>query len=282
MEQIEQQLSLLEEDNIRKEETVKEHQQFALDNDFIRMPNRLSAPALKVFYLLLSKIEWNKINPKNELGLIEVNTSIREIQKAIGTESHNYRYYINFLDELQMKAWIKIDKDMYYRKTLIMPDVEVINNQSINITLNKSIYGFLEHLYRNFTVFELSNTSQFQSRFALILYINLCSHMDHSRSRKDPVSETEWRYTTRQLKEMFDLDKDDYCTKKGNFHRSSFEREVINRAVNEINEKPCGIRVEWTKEKNGKFVKNYIFRYFRTDVWEIYNKELGISEGWSY
>ncbi len=247
---------------------------FALSNEFIRMPNRLSAPALKVFHLFLTKIEWNKINPKNEYGEIVINTSINEIRRAIGSTSRDYRYYLEFLDELQMKAWIKIDKEMYYQKSLVMPNIKIWNQQEIEVTLNKELYLFFEKLYKNFTVFELTNVTKFKSRYAIILYMNLCSHMDHSKGRKDPLSETVWRYTTRQLKELFDLSKEDYVYNR-RFNRALFEKYVVERAVNEINKSNSGIFIRWRKIKDGKRVRFYEFHYVRTNTTEE-------TDGWNY
>lgn len=264
----------LMEEIIKKDEYHNYDQKFALSNDFIRMPNRLSAPALKTFYLFLTKIEWNKLNTKNEYGEIVINTSINEIRKAIGSSSRDYRYYLEFLDELQTKAWIKIDKELYYQKSLVMPNIKIWNQQEIEVTLNKELYLFFEALYKNFTVLELANISKFRSRYAIILYANLCSHMDHSKDREDPLSETVWRYTTRQLKEMFDISKEEYVY-NNNFHRALFERRVIGTAVHEINNSNSGIFIRWRKIKDGKRVRFYEFHYVRTDVVEE-------IDGWNY
>lgn len=242
-------------------EEKENHKTFALANDFVRMPNRLSAPELKVFYHCLTKIDWSTANGKDDNGMIEVATSISEIRKAIGSASHDYRYYVKLLENLQIKAWIRVDINGFFRRAVIMPDLLVFNYQEVHIFINRRLTPFIENLHKYYTVYEIANTAKFQSRFALILYMNLLTWNDHSADREDELDERERYYSTEQLWFMFDLDDDDYHDKNGKLTRKHFEKYVIERAVNEINAKDVGIRLDWRKKRNGRYVDKYIFHW---------------------
>ena len=67
-------------------------------------------------------------------------------------------------------------------------------------------------------------------------------------------------YTTKQLKEMFGLSKDDYCKKDGKFNRTEFEKKTIEVAIKEINQN-TRMKVEYKKNKIKNRVANYQFNF---------------------
>lgn len=279
MEYQEEQLQL----DLQPKYETGEQAKYAMSNDFIRMPKSLSAPALKVFILALTKIDWNKINPKDSNRRISVSFTLREMINACGSESNNIEYYRKALTELIAKSVFTINNNKFWARGNIFHEVwldKETNEATVYISpvLNKYIEGLGNG---RFTVYLQSNTYRMKSRFAITLYWNLFSWMDHSRDRKDPLSEITKTYTTRELKEMFDLPDDAYCRADGKFDRPAFEKKVIIRAVKEINDL-SNIRVGWKKIKRGKMVLGYTFNAFRHDAHEVIDTELGINEGWNY
>ena len=67
--------------------------------------------------------------------------------------------------------------------------------------------------------------------------------------------------TTKELKDVFNMNKEDYMNKSGNFDRYNFEKFAIKNAVNELNAKVPGWRMRWEKVKNGKLVSGYLFEW---------------------
>lgn len=63
--------------------------------------------------------------------------------------------------------------------------------------------------------------------------------------------------TTKDLKIMLGLTKDDYMQGE-KFNRTSFEKNTINKAINEINKKSNFI-VTYKKNKKNNIVENYAF-----------------------
>lgn len=244
--------------------------EYALSNEFIRMPNRLSVQALQTFGLILSKIDWKKDNG----DYINVKLPLKEVLKVCNSKSNNYEFYINFIEELQNKAWIRIVNENEYKRANLIPYSEVKNN-IVSVDINNRLNDYIQNLKSNYTVFKIANTAKFTSRFSYILYINLCSWNDHRIERKDALDERERYYTTKQLKEMFDLGELEYThieNGKPKFDRTIFEKRVIEKAVREINEY-TNIMLKWWKEKDGKKVSKYVFWWVRKDG---YNDALGI------
>lgn len=71
--------------------------------------------------------------------------------------------------------------------------------------------------------------------------------------------------TTKELKELFGMTKDDYVY-KGAFNRALFERKSIDVAVQDINEKSkCINNLRYEKKKKGNRVQGYVFYFDYTD-----------------
>ena len=262
---------------IRKDEDVPG--KYAMANKFIRMPKSLSAPALKVFILALTKVAWNKINKKDQYGRITATFTIREMIEACGSTSNNFDYYREFIKELIRKSYFTCyepqERGGYmFQEYLLNPE-----KTEITIFISPILNQYIEKLGQgNFTVYLQSNTYRMKSRFSITLYWHLFSWMDHSRNRKDPFSKIVKLYTTEDLKDIFDLPDDAYCRANGAFDRATFEKKVIIKAVEEINAL-SNLRVVWSKHKNGKKVVGYVFEAIRDDVHEVYHEKHGL--GWN-
>lgn len=77
-------------------------------------------------------------------------------------------------------------------------------------------------------------------------------------------------YSTRQLKMMFGLSKDDYVKKDGHFNRTTFENRTIDIAVKDINEKSkCIQNLRYEKVKKGNRVQYYLFTFNYTDPQKV-------------
>ena len=87
----------------------------------------------------------------------------------------------------------------------------------------------------------------------MALYLNLLSWTNGE-------NESYRFYTTKQLKEMFGLSKDDYCKKDGKFNRTEFEKKTIEVAIKEINQN-TRMKVEYKKNKIKNRVANYQFNF---------------------
>lgn len=255
---------------IFKKDIEKVEGKFALSNDFVRMPNSLTINALQILGMALSKIDFTKDYGQT----IKVKFTFKELQEATGSKSNNLEFYKRSLNELQNKAILKIDHGTYYRKTVLFPEVE-LDNGVVELVFYNEVNQYIQKLAQNFTIYKIANTHNFTSRYAYILYCNLWSWMNHDINREVSYDERQRYYTTKQLKNMFDLPIKAYTEVKNgkpHFKRQLFEKYVIQKAVDEINQF-SNLRVDWSKVKNGKRVEKYVFNYLRTDG---YNQHLDI------
>lgn len=246
---------------------------YALSNEFIRMPKALSVNALQTFGIILSKIDWKNVEEKD--NYITIKLPLQDIMKACNAEnSNNIDFYIKTTEELQDKALVKIKDESGYKGTHMFPYIHVDPvSKIVEVDISNRLHEFIYGLSKNYTVFLVSNTSKFTSRFSYILYINLCSWNEHKIDRDDPLDERRRYYTTKQLKTMFDLSDEAYVRKSGKFDRKAFEDRVINKAVNEIN-LYTNLRVSWWKEYEGKKVSKYYFEWVRLDGFDF---KLGVN-----
>lgn len=83
-------------------------------------------------------------------------------------------------------------------------------------------------------------------------------------------------FTTKELKTLFGLSKDDYVKKDGHFNRTTFENRTIDVAIKDINEKSkCIQNLRYEKRKKNGRVQGYVFFFDYTDPNEFrttYNK----------
>lgn len=249
----------LEKYSSKYKKNEKIYGKYALANDFVRLPKNIDSQPLKVLGLILSKLDFKK-NNKNERGLVEVNCTLAEIIRACGQNGSNYKnyeYYKSVIEKLVKNSYVKgvingIDI-MGYAVPLVksIPDAE---NISFTFTIFENFLPYFQLLASNYTIIELEQAKKFKSRFSYILYINLLSW----RTKLD--QEYYQIYTTKQLKDMFGLSKNDYCRKNGSFDRKNFEMKTIDLAIKEIN-KLTKLKVMYIKNKKGHLVSNYQFHF---------------------
>lgn len=232
--------------------------QYALSNEFIRLPKKIDLQPLKVLGLILSKIDFKKDNRKN--GVVEIYCTLSEIRRACGVSKTdtNYEYYKKIITELMFSSYVEGVIDNNDVKGFAIPLVETTSDENITFkfTLFSKFLPYFQQLATNYTIIQLENTKRFKSKFSYNLYMNLLSWKE-----KDNVCAYRF-YTTKQLKELFALDKDDYCKSNGKFDRYNFEKKTIDVACKEINEL-TNMKVEWNKHNkpNSNRISHYSFEF---------------------
>lgn len=234
--------------------------EYGLDNEFLRLPKTLDLQPLKLLGLILSKIKYTSENRVN--GILEVECTLSEIRKACGVDSKdtNFEYYKNVARNLIKSSYVEGTVDGIDIMGYAVPVAELDPNAdqiTFKFNLFEKFLPYFQNLATNYTVIQLENTKKFKSRFSYVLYMNLLSWRE--------INKEGFRfYTTKQLKEMFGLSKEDYCRKTGKFDRNAFERYTIEPAIKEINEL-TNMKVQWKKNYKGKRVVNYQFNFIELE-----------------
>ncbi len=237
---------------------------YALSNDFVRLPKNINTQPLKVLGLILSKIDFTKDN-RDPNGNVIIECTLSEIRKACGVSSKdtNYEYYKDVIKSLIKSSYVEGTVNGVDIMGYAVPWVTSVP-EAENITFKFKLFNdflpYFQLLASNYTIIELEQAKKFKSRFSYTLYMNLLSWREYNK-------ECFRFYTTKQLKEMFGLDKDDYCRKNGKFDRPDFEKKTIDVAISEIN-KLTTLRVMYKKNYKNRQVANYQFNFIE------YSKDL--------
>ena len=230
---------------------------YAVANEFARLPQRMSVQAFKALGVILSKIDYTKDN-RNENGEVIISCTLSEIRKACGvsTKDTNYEYYKSIISNLIKSSYVDGEIDGKDVMGYVIPWVEADSKAeqiTFKFTILNKLLPYFQCLYRNYTKIEIEQTKNFKSKFSMALYLNLLSWSNGE-------NESYRFYTTKQLKEMFGLSKDDYCYKSGKFDRPNFEKYTIEVAIKEINQN-TRMKVEYKKNKKNNRVANYQFNF---------------------
>lgn len=240
-------------------EDEKFNGQYALSNEFVRLPKKIELLPLKIMGLVLSKINYKK--NYNSMDIINVECTLKEIRKVLGLENtnKNYEYYKDLVSNLPYMTNVSGYIGNKFVSSSVIPYVS-ISTDNEQIKFDFKLFGefvpYYQNLTNNYTIIQLENTKKFKSRFSYYLYMNLLSWKE-----KNEIVAYRF-YTTKQIKELFGLEKDDYCKSNGKFDRYNFEKKTIELACNEINEY-TNMKVLWTKHNlpNSNRISHYCFEF---------------------
>lgn len=182
----------------------------------------------KLFTMCLTKIAWGKSGNNN---VVELNK--REVIEALGLkiDSHNQSTYLRkAFQELARNSEVHWtdpeDKNVWEDDFLITRRRST--RGSIFVTFNPYFMPHIENLAKSYITFLSDDIYNFKSKFTFALFEELRLHCDTRR--------TNYRtYSTKELKDLFGLSKDDYMS-GGRFDRYNFEKRVLDRAIEEINQ----------------------------------------------
>lgn len=231
----------------------------------------------KLFGMVLTKIKWRE----------EGNPNIVELNKREIIESLGLKIRVDDQSVYLRKAFQKLARDSEVHWTdpedrqrwLDAPLIlsRASERGKIYVEINRYFMPHLEALTHDKSFITMFSTDlyHFTSRFSFALFDELRIHYD-SRHIRNTRS-----YTTKQLKTIFALKKNDYVRKNGKFNRSEFERKTLDVAIKEINagmmmtifpvsnfESGGAMRFYRKLYENGK-VKAYEFTYIvKTKVFE--------------
>ena len=207
----------------------------SLQNQIVAMSKALARSQInwtleqrKLFAMCLSKIAWRQNNNSNVIELDK-----REIIEVLGLKlSTRYQseYLRNAFRKLAANSevhWTNPDDRNEWEDDFLIYKRRSTKGK-IEVTFNPTFMPHLENLAQSYVTFLTDDIYGFKSTFSYILFHELRLNCD---TRK-----TNWRtYTTKQLKDLFGLGKEDYMRKDGKFDRYSFEKKVIDTAIEEIN-----------------------------------------------
>ncbi len=239
----------------------------AMDNELAKQATNFTVEEQRLFYITLASIK-----PSQKSSIIEID------KKAV-------------LDMLGLKSQDKYSRlrpmftKMIKKSLILSGDDEIWNDGFLFYkcrTTKKKIYIYVDDEYiplliklqPGFTRLLSDDAISFNSKYSMILYQQLM--------RLNNKGDYGVGFTTKELKTIFGLSKDDYVKKDGHFNRTTFENRTIDVAVKDINEKSkCIQNLRYEKRKKNGRVQGYVFFFDYTDPNEfrtVYNDKESSSK----
>lgn len=236
------------------------NQIIAMDNELAKQATNFTIEEQRLFYITLASIK-----PNQKSSIIEIDK--KAVLDMLGFNSQNqYSRLRPMFTKMIKKSLILSGDDEVWNDGFLFYKYRT-TKKKIYIYVDDEYIPLLIKLQPGFTRLLSDDAISFKSKFSMILYQQLM--------RLNNKGDYGVGFTTKELKMIFGLSKDDYVT-KGHFDRSAFERRTINVAVKDINEKSkCIQNLRYEKRKRNGRIQGYVFFFDYTDPNEFrttYNK----------
>lgn len=233
------------------------NQIIAMDNELAKQATNFTVEEQRLFYITLASIK-----PNQKSSIIEIDK--KAVLDMLGFKSHN-----------QYSRLRPMFTKMIKKSLILSGDDEIWNDGFLFYkcrTTKKKIYIYVddEHipllikLQPGFTRLLSDDAISFKSKYSMILYQQIM--------RLNNKGTYGVGFTTKELKTLFGLSKNDYVKKDGHFNRTTFENRTIDVAIKDINEKSkCIQNLRYEKRKKNGRVQGYVFFFDYTDPNEFRN-----------
>lgn len=232
------------------------NQIIAMDNVLAMKSTRFTVEEQRLFYITLASIK-----PKQKSNIIEIDK--KAVLDMLGFKSQaQYSRLRGMFKKLAHASWIEFGDNEIFDDGFLFYKCKS-TKRKIYIYVDVEYIPLLIELQPGFTRLLSDDAISFNSKFSMILYQQLM--------RLNNKGNYGVGFTTKELKMIFGLSKDDYVT-KGHFDRSVFERRTINVAVKDINDKSkCIQNLRYEKRKRNGRIQGYVFFFDYTDPNEFRN-----------
>lgn len=239
---------------LQKNRNSLDAMQLKIHNQMARTLSRFEEPEhAKLFLISLGCL----LKSENNIAYIK---KVELFDKLNITDEDRHTRYFKMLDKMSEKTKydITIDKDTQIAGRIAYKVKRTRNEY--HVYFDEDIAPTLKELKSQYSLLYIDSIMQFKSSYSITLYNYLLSW--HNRSYK---INKQW-LSTKQLKELFGLDEDDYMRKNGTFDRNNFEKRTIQKAVDEITEAGY-MSICWykAKDKLTKKVIAYVFEFVVLD-----------------
>ena len=261
-------------------------EKFAVSKIFARAKKQMNLKEWKTFAFALSAINLAACND-NKLSVDK-----QDLANAIGITSDSRHLSQNLkraIGELPKHSYIQIDnKDKdFYESGVVITNLKM-SKGIVTFTLNSEYMDLFTNCSSNYILMLSNDIYNMKTDKSPEFYEDLRLHADTRKTEKEPNSRL---YTTKQLKDMFNLKDTDYMRAKGGFNRSAFEKKVLDAVCEDIvNSKLINLMMQqdskgkckfYEKVKKGNSVVGYRFYWTINDIDQLEleaSKALGLPE----
>ena len=245
---------------MKKTDNSLKNQVIAMSNVLAEKSTRFPVVQQKLFYICLASLKQG-INSRNEVGINK-----KELFNCLDIEKETKRYtrIKGEFEQLAHNSFVKFDTTDGFCQGFLLCNIRLAKN-TFYVQFNDYYLPLVQELANNYVRLLNDDVISFNSKFSMMLYQNLMK----DKWKLTNVDYLGIDYSTRKLKMMFGLSIDDYM-RDGHFDRYNFERNTINKAVKEINEKSKCIKdLTYRKVKKGSRIQYYLFSYHYIDPQKV-------------
>lgn len=233
------------------------NQIIAMDNELAKQATNFTVEEQRLFYITLASIK-----PNQKSSIIEIDK--KAVLDMLGFKSHNqYSRLRPMFTKMIKKSLILSGDDEIWNDGFLFYKCRS-TKKKIYIYVDDEYIPLLIKLQPGFTRLLSDDAISFKSKYSMILYQQIM--------RLNNKGTYGVGFTTKELKTLFGLSKNDYVKKDGHFNRTTFENRTIDVAIKDINEKSkCIQNLRYEKRKKNGRVQGYVFFFDYTDPNEFRN-----------
>ena len=271
-------MSIIPESKTRQVQTLNDlsKRKVVEHNSLITSIAKMDKTPLKMFELAVSLIDTE--NPPQDQTVYLSKKELFAFFKVVDNDKHSR--FKEVIEKMQKQAFFQIkkeqDKGFKFVSIVPIPYVEWTDyHDEVLIRFSPEIMPYLINLKTNFTQHALSDISELNSKYAVILYrwlsmnYNQYEHYSVKGGRREEQVEN-YRNPTigmRDLREMTDTVKD--------YQRiDNFEKRVLKAGLDEINSY-TSFNVTYEKVKKGRSIDSIVFHITKKQVADDSSYKLG-------
>lgn len=244
------------------------NQIISMDNELAKQATNFTVEEQRLFYITLASIR-----PNQKSNIVEIDK--KAVLDMLGFKSQDkYTRLRPMFTKMIKKSLILSGDDELWNDGFLFYKCRT-TKKKIYIYVDDEYIPLLIKLQPGFTRLLSDDAISFNSKYSMILYQQLM--------RLNNKGDFGVGFTTKELKTVFGLSKDDYVKKDGHFNRTTFENRTIDVAIKDINEKSkCIQNLRYEKRKKNGRVQGYVFFFDYTDPNEfrtIYRSDKESSSG---
>ena len=233
------------------------NQIISMDNELAKQATNFTVEEQRLFYITLASIR-----PNQKSNIVEIDK--KAVLDMLGFKSQNqYSRLRSMFTKMIKKSLILSGDDEIWNDGFLFYKCRT-TKKKIYIYVDDEYIPLLIELQPGFTRLLSDDAISFNSKYSMILYQQLM--------RLNNKGDYGVGFTTKELKTIFGLSKDDYVKKDGHFNRTTFENRTIDIAIKDINDKSkCIQNLRYEKRKKNGRVQGYVFFFDYTDPNEFRN-----------
>lgn len=217
----------------------------AMDNTLTQKATKFTVDEQRLFYITLASIK-----PDQKGNEIEIDKKAMIDMLGFTSRDVYSRIRPMFVKLIRNSMISFTESEEIWQDGLLFTKVRT-TKRKVYVTVDPEYIPLLIKLQPGFTRLLSDDAISFRSKFSMLIYQQLMRW-----SHKGVFGAT-----TKELKELFGMTKDDYVY-NGAFNRALFEKRTIEVAVKDINEKSkCISNLQYEKKKKGNRIQGYVF-YF--------------------